>query len=179
MCDIRLFRSARMDYKTAEMIWNSACHDELILNNAAYHLQQTVEKVLKGALECVGITVPNTHKISKLIKMITDHGANLILTDWIDDHAEMLSAWETEARYDMDFLVEKRKLDAAMTQVHHFLTVNGIQDALRAELQNPAAKEKLLACLPVSKKLCSDFELNCYYILFKKKVDQGKDRPDQ
>ena len=30
--------------------------------------------------------------------MITDHGANLILTDWIDDHAEMLSAWETEAR---------------------------------------------------------------------------------
>ena len=29
----------------------------LILNNAAYHLQQTVEKVLKGALECVGITV--------------------------------------------------------------------------------------------------------------------------
>ena len=56
-----------MDYKTAEMIWDSAYHDELILNNAAYHLQQTVEKVLKGALECVGITVPNTHKISKLI----------------------------------------------------------------------------------------------------------------
>ena len=115
MCDIRLFRSARMDYKTAEMIWDSACHDELILNNAAYHLQQAVEKILKGALECVGITAPNTHKISKLIKMIIDHGANLILTDWIDDHAEMLSAWETEARYDMDFLVEKRKLDAAMT----------------------------------------------------------------
>ena len=56
---------------------------------------------------------------SQTYKMITDHGANLILTDWIDDHAEMLSAWETEARYDMDFLVEKRKLDAAMTQVHH------------------------------------------------------------
>lgn len=50
MCDIRLFRSARMDYKTAEMIWDSAYHDELILNNAAYHLQQTVEKVLKLSL---------------------------------------------------------------------------------------------------------------------------------
>ena len=32
---------------------------EMILNNAAYHLQQAVEKALKGALECVGVTVPN------------------------------------------------------------------------------------------------------------------------
>lgn len=49
MCDIRLFRSARMDYETAEMIWKSPYNDEMILNNAAYHLQLTVEKVLKGA----------------------------------------------------------------------------------------------------------------------------------
>ncbi len=66
MCDIRLFRSARMDYETAVMIWQSLYNDEMILNNAAYHLQQAVEKVLKGALECVGVTVPNTDKISKL-----------------------------------------------------------------------------------------------------------------
>lgn len=95
MCDIRLFRSALMDYETAEMIWKSAYQDEMILNNAAYHLQQSVEKVLKSALECVGITVPNTHKISKLIKMISDHGANIVLTDWIDSHSEMHNEWES------------------------------------------------------------------------------------
>ena len=60
------------------------------------------------------MTVPNIHKVSKLVKMVSDNGANLVLTDWIDDHSEMLSEWEAQTRYDMDFLVEKRKLDTAM-----------------------------------------------------------------
>lgn len=64
MCDVRLFRSAKLDYETAAMIWKHPYHDEMILNNAAYHLQQAVEKILKGALECVGVTVPNTHGFS-------------------------------------------------------------------------------------------------------------------
>ena len=82
----------------------------MILNNAAYHLQQAVEKILKAALECVGVTVPNTHKITRLLSMITANGAGLVITDWIDDHSEMLSEWEAETRYNMDFIVEKRKL---------------------------------------------------------------------
>ncbi len=170
MCDIRLFRSAKMDYETAAMIWKSSFYDELILNNAAYHLQQAVEKVLKGALECVGVTVPNTHKISKLVKMISDHGANLIITDWVDDHSEMLGEWEAQARYDMDFLVEKRKLDQAMKEIGVFLDINGIRDNLREELQNPKTKSKLLECLPHEKRECNDFCLNCYYIMFRKKL---------
>ena len=64
MCDIRLFRSARMDFETAKTLWKMTWEDEMILNNAAYHLQQAVEKVLKGALECVGVTVPNTDRKS-------------------------------------------------------------------------------------------------------------------
>lgn len=170
MCDIRLFRSARMDFETAEMIWKSPYNDEMILNNAAYHLQQTVEKVLKGALECVGITVPNTHKITKLLKMTVDHGAGLIVTDWIDDHSEMLGEWEVAARYDMDFLVEKRKLDTAIEEIRSFLTINGICDTLRDELHEPAIKERLLACLPEAKRACNAFALNCYYIMFQKKI---------
>lgn len=94
MWDIRLFRSAKMDYETAVMIWKNPYNDEMILNNAAYHLQQAVKKVLMDALECAGVTVPNTHKISKLVKMIFDNGANLMITDWIDDHSEMLGEWE-------------------------------------------------------------------------------------
>lgn len=170
MCDVRLFRSAKMDYETAKMIWSSPYNDEMILNNAAYHLQQAVEKVLKGALECVGVTVPNTHKISKLIRMIFDNGANLILTDWIDEHSEMLSEWEVETRYDMDFLVEKRKLDTAIEEVRKFLDMNGIRNGLRRELEDSETREKLLKCLPEDKRDCSGFELNCYYIMFKSKI---------
>lgn len=159
-----------MDYETAAMIWESSYNDEMILNNAAYHLQQAVEKVLKGALECVGVTVPNTHKISRLVKMVSDNGANVMLTDWIDDHSEMLSEWEAQTRYDMDFLVEKRKLDTAMAEIREFLKINGIQYELRRELQEPGIREKLLMYLPENQKKCSDFDLNCYYIMFKKKL---------
>lgn len=170
MCDIRLFKSARMDYKTAGMIWRESANDEMILNNSAYHLQQAVEKILKGALECTGVTVPYSHKISKLVAMVTNNGANLIVTEWLDDHAEMLSEWETETRYNMDFLVEKRKLDRALDEVGRFMEINGIRDTLREELQDPERKTRLLQCLPEEKRDCSDFELNCYYILFKKKI---------
>lgn len=159
-----------MDYETAAMIWKSPYNDEMILNNAAYHLQQAVEKVLKGALECVGVTIPNTHKISKLVKMVSDHGANLVLTDWLDDHSEMLSEWEAQTRYNMDFLVEKRKLDAAMDEIQLFFDLNGMKKELRKELEDDAVKGRLLKCLPENKRDCSDFELNCYYMMFKKKI---------
>ncbi len=159
-----------MDYETAVMIWRNPYNDEMILNNAAYHLQQAVEKVLKGALECVGVTVPNTHKISKLVKMISDNGANLVITDWIDDHSEMLGEWEAQTRYDMDFLVEKRKLDTAIKEIQKFLAVNGIQNELREELLDSEKRQNLLRCLPENKRECSAFELNCYYIMFRKKL---------
>ncbi len=172
MCDIRLFRSARMDFETAKTLWKMTWEDEMILNNAAYHLQQAVEKVLKGALECVGVTVPNTHKITKLISMVTNNGANITITDWVDDHSEMLSEWEAETRYNMDFLVEKRKLDRAMDEIDMFFRENGIQKELRRELQDEERKERLLSCLPESGRGCSDFELNCYYIMFQKKIEE-------
>ena len=133
-----------MDYETAVMIWRNPYNDEMILNNAAYHLQQAVEKVLKGALECVGVTVPNTHKISKLVKMISDNGANLVITDWIDDHSEMLGEWEAQTRYDMDFLVEKRKLDTAIKEIQKFLAVNGIQNELREELLDSEKRQNFV-----------------------------------
>ncbi len=178
MCDIRLFKSAYVDYQAAVTLYRAPFPDEMFFNIAAYHLQQCTEKVIKGALECVGVTVPNTHRITKLLQMVSHHGANLIITDWVDDHAEMLSEWEAESRYNMDFVVEKRKLDKAVVEIGNFLEKNGIQDTLRIELQNEAAREAVLNCLPKERRLCSAFELNCYYIMFAKKTGfwpHGKD----
>lgn len=166
MCDVRLFRSAFMDFLTAKQIYETSYNDEMYLNNAAYHLQQSVEKTLKGSLECVGITVPNTHKITKLLAMIAHHGAHIKITEWLDDHSEMLSSWEAEPRYNIDFLVEKRKLDKAIPEVETFLKINGICEELRDELKDPKTRETLLKCLPEEKRTCSDFDLNCYFIMF-------------
>ncbi len=170
MCDVRLFRSGFMDYQLAKNIWEKPYNDEMYLNNAAYHLQQCVEKITKGALECTGVTVPNTHRLSRLFSMVKNNGANLILTEWLDDHGEMLSEWEAESRYNMDFLVEKQKLERALGEVKKFLKVNGISEELRTELQNDETCQKLLSFLPKDRRDCSNFELNCLYIMFAKKL---------
>ena len=170
MCDVRLFRSGFLDYQLAKNIWEKPYNDEMYLNNAAYHLQQCVEKITKGALECTGVTVPNTHRLSRLFSMVKNNGANLILTEWLDDHSEMLSEWEAESRYNMDFLVEKQKLERALGEVEKFLKVNGISEELRTELQNDETCQKLLSFLPKDRRNCSNFELNCLYIMFAKKL---------
>ena len=160
MCDIRLFKSACMDYQAASTLYHSPFQDEMFLNTVAYHLQQCVEKMLKGALECVGVTVPHSHRISKLLQMIQHNGANLIITEWVDEHAEMLSEWEAESRYNMDFIVERRKIEKALEEIQYFFTQNGMMQTPRKELQNEQVRKKLLSFLPENKRGCSDFELN-------------------
>lgn len=68
----------------------------------------------------------------------------------------------------MDFLVEKRKLDRAISEVEHFLKINGICEELREELKDPDKKSALLCHLPKEKQNCTDFEWNCYYLMFQK-----------
>lgn len=172
MCDVRLFKSAYLDYQAAKTIYQTPYNDEMFFNNAAYHLQQCIEKILKGALECVGVTVPNTHRIAKLLQMIRNNGANLVVTDWIYEHAEMLSEWEAETRYNMDFIVEKRKLDQAIVETQNFLRCNGISQNLRPELCNPQTRDRLLSFLPKKIQNCDTFDLNCYYIMFQKRLNE-------
>lgn len=45
MCDVRLFRSAFIDFLTAKQLYEHPYTDDaMYLNNAAYHLQQAVKK---------------------------------------------------------------------------------------------------------------------------------------
>ena len=48
MCDIRLFRSAYTEFELAREIFQIPRNDEAFLNGIAYHLQQSVEKLLKA-----------------------------------------------------------------------------------------------------------------------------------
>ena len=91
MCDIRYFRRAFLDYRAAENLLKEPENDEAYMNAVAYHLQQAVEKTLKAFLECVGVTVPNTHDIDKLARMTRDNGSAAVLTEWIIEKTDMLT----------------------------------------------------------------------------------------
>lgn len=110
MCDIRYFKMALSLYKTAVREYQAGQADEYTMNTVAYSLQQVVELVLKCHLEFVGVTVPSTHDISKLVRMCKTNGACITITEWIDDNTEKLTAWEAQTRYNMDFSLNATRL---------------------------------------------------------------------
>ena len=171
MCDIRFFRRAYLDYRAAENLWKIPVNDEAYMNAVAYHLQQAVEKTLKAFLECVGVTVPNTHDIDKLVRMSRDNGSRVVMTQWLKDKTDMLTRWETDTRYDMDYCVEKEKVENGLAEVKRFLEGNGLQEELRDELKMPGVKEKLAEHFPRSYHPDSDFEWNCLYQIFYRRME--------
>ena len=172
MCDIRLFRSAYSDYKLAASIYKLPDNDELFLNSIAYHLQQSVEKLLKAFLECKGVTVPNTHDIYKLVRMSKDNGSNVIVTQWIEDKADTITRWETDTRYNMDYYVEADKIQEGILEIGKFFSENGIQEDLRKEFVDASIQEKLKSFFPKNFLPASDFEWNCFYQIYRKKLEK-------
>lgn len=172
MCDIRLFRSAYTEFELAREIYRIPRNDEAFLNGTAYHLQQSVEKLLKAFLECKGVTVPNTHDIYKLVRMSGDNGSNVMLTSWIEDRADTLTRWEMDTRYNMDYVVEAGKVKEGITEIQHFFEANGIKEELRLELQDEKNKERLRSFFPKGFCPADNFEWNCYYQIYKKKLEK-------
>lgn len=172
MCDIRLFRSAYTEFEFAREIYRILRNDEAFLNGIAYHLQQSVEKLLKAFLECKGVTVPNTHDIYKLVRMSRDNGSNVIMTSWLEDRADTLTRWKMDTRYNMDYTVESEKVREGIQEIRHFFDVNGIKEELRPEFSDQKVREKLLSFFPKNFRPADDFEWNCYYQIYRKKIEK-------
>lgn len=172
MCDIRLFRSAYTDFELAREIYRIPRNDEAFLNGVAYHLQQSVEKLLKAFLECKGVTVPNTHDIYKLVRMSRDNGSNVLLTQWIEERADTLTRWEMDTRYNMDYSVEAEKVKEGISEIQHFFEVNEIKEELCPKLQDEKVKERLRSFFPRNFSPTDNFEWNCYYQIYRKKIEE-------
>ncbi|MCR2050096.1 HEPN domain-containing protein [Acetatifactor muris] len=170
MCDIRFFRRAYLDYRAAVNLWNVPENDEAYMNAVAYHLQQAVEKTLKAFLECIGETVPNTHDIDKLVRMSKNNGSQVFLTEWIEEKADMLTRWETDTRYDVDYCVERAKVQIGILEVKRFLEINGLKEDLREELKSDEVRSKLLSFFPKKYRPENDFEWNCLYQIYHRKL---------
>ena len=170
MCDIRLFKSAYTDLELAEEIYRIPRNDEAFLNGIAYHLQQSVEKLLKAFLECKGVTVPNTHDIYRLVRMSRNNGSNIILTEWLENRADTLTRWEMDTRYNMDYSVESDKVKEGIEEIRHLFDINGLKRELRQELQDTGMKEKLASFFPKAFVPADDFEWNCFYQIYRKQL---------
>ena len=74
-------------------------------------------------MEQDGVEYPKTHDIDQLIRIGKEHGVELHLNDYLEDHAEMFSAWESKARYVLGYAIEARKLERALPEIDDYLAI--------------------------------------------------------
>ncbi len=175
MCKMNEFKIARRDFDDAVALWTIFKNDERHINNVAYLLQQAVEKTLKAFLQNNGMLDLFTHDITKLVKMSTNNGSKAVITEWIDEHSDTLTRWEAETRYNYEFCSSIKVVDTAIVEIQKFLEMNGLKGELREELQDEQVRDALIQFLPKKSRDADDFELNCYYQLFKNRIVCGND----
>jgi len=86
-----------------------------VKNQAAYHLQQAVEKLIKIQVYTSGCAYNNRsmyiHNISSLSSYADSLGFNVDIPTEIRNNAVMISDWEVSGRYDIHFSIRINTLE--------------------------------------------------------------------
>lgn len=117
-----LFDKAKQNLNCAITLYNSnLIEDEAYLNYVGYHLQQAVELAIKYQIEMNGVEYSKTHDIEQLIQLAQSRNADLYVSDYIYDKAEMFSSWEAKTRYIMNYKLERKKVSTAIIEVNKYI----------------------------------------------------------
>lgn len=116
-----MLERAKANLYLAQQILKLNSDDELQINFAGYHLEQAVEFAVKFELDNSGIEYPKTHDIENLLRIASENNVVISGDEYIFDHAEMFSKWEASSRYIIGYLIEKKKVEIAITHVIEYL----------------------------------------------------------
>ncbi|MBQ7727598.1 MAG: HEPN domain-containing protein [Clostridia bacterium] len=92
-----LLNAAQRDFKLCLKV-ESDLPDAYAISGVAFHMQQSVEKVLIATLLMYGIQPVFTHNIAKLAAACKEN--NIALPTALDDVADTLTLWGYSGRYD-------------------------------------------------------------------------------
>lgn len=96
--------------------------DEIMLNYAGYHLQQSVELTLKYILFMNGIDFPKVHSINQLINVFEKNDMLDLIPEYIDDNSDMITNWESQTRYILDYQITRRKIVKAFPEIENLIS---------------------------------------------------------
>ena len=109
---------AEADLKVSELLLNSY-NDELMQNNAAYHTEQALEKLMKSLKESHGAAATVTHSITALWKDLEE--LNVEIPEWVLDMDDEISSWATTIRYNANFKSDHDSIEKANRYIREWM----------------------------------------------------------
>ena len=82
--------------------------DELFVDVAAYHLHQSIEKMMKFHITLTGNDFKRTHDLKILWGHLDDLGKNP--PEWIWENSSILNKYQSETRYGEDLVAIRREV---------------------------------------------------------------------
>lgn len=116
------YQKALANFSNAKLTMRICASDEEQVNIAAYHLQQALELVIKHLFLINGQQIQKTHDIDQLIIDAKNKGIDLMLSDYIIEHAEAISNWESKTRYIMGFKLEVDKVNRMISELDNYFS---------------------------------------------------------
>lgn len=110
-----LLARARADAEISKILLTdkgNPTHDEMITDQAAYHVQQAIEKALKYQTEMFGMEYKKIHNLAGLIPPL--EAAGFPVSDELKSKAYIISNWEASSRYADDFFSVKSDIEDAL-----------------------------------------------------------------
>ena len=133
-----LFTLAKADLKSARLMLYSG-NDELLQNNAAYHVQQALEKTAKAIIEHAGEHLGTVHDIGFLLNLMKS--LSISYPNWLEESAYDISKWATTIRYNANFKTDYEEIDSIMKKRQ-----NGRQKPRKPAVRNlaPSFKQRII-----------------------------------
>ena len=119
MKKLTLLQRAEYDFKCAELSLKHHTGDEFELDIVAYHVQQTIEKLMKWELENVGYQFSFTHEVHILYQEMLNAG--LTPPNWILTHYSVINDYATKTRYGENLVAVKSVLDIIIKETRLYL----------------------------------------------------------
>lgn len=120
---------AEMDFLTARHLYDNMHPKPLEI--ICYHCQQSIEKLLKGALLSCGVTIKKTHDLGLLAEMLQDYvEVEPKYMEMCDD----LTPYGVKIRYPQELVIEEYHVKKALSEAKElYMWLHGLLDKENAE----------------------------------------------
>lgn len=96
-----------------------------IKGQAAYHLQQAAEKLIKIQIyhsnSPIDMKKIYKHSINDLIIYANDLGVTLMIPEYVSKNRLQISSWEAEGRYDVHMVVKITQLEKCLYEIEEWI----------------------------------------------------------